>query len=259
MRLSDIYSIRRFASATLFCIGGILIATNIAAFNANTLSSVSTILEIIWCICWCMTAAHNFFYRAVIMKRTIENPSDSPVWDDQILKLRRSTHSHIKAALITATASSALVMDSYRIAQTPSPTCITRVLGSILWLNVGMFEIWMAARHERKQEKNPDRTIHPHGVKPSIYHVAHDVAYLLAGILYAHEAWTNYLTSSQASNVTWIIPIPNSCWLIAGVNELARSLQVLINETPKTETEKPEEEPEEEMQDDSGYAKDAIL
>lgn len=235
MKLSAIYSIRRLLSAVLFLIAGIFIAINIGVFKASSIGTIDSILTVCWGACWVITAIHNIYYRAIVAKRAITNDADSPIMNDRILGLRRSTHSQIKSILATTTAASSLIMDSYKAINTPTQTQLLRVAGSILWVQHGMFETWLAVRHERKQEDHPDRSIQPCGVKPSIYHVFNTCLYLSAGLTYSVALWTDKTFSplTIAPEKAWIMPIPNSCWLLAAVNEVTRTVQVLISEEEK--------------------------
>ena len=233
MRRETIIAARRLLSATFFFIAAVFIFANVGVFKISSLSSVDTILTIAWASCWALTAIHQIFYRGVVAYRA-SNAPEKEQKKNSILGLKRSTHSHIKSTLITTTATSACVMDFYRI-QKPNLAHISRLTGSIAWLSLGIYEVWLASRHERKQEQNPHKEILPCGIRPSVYYAIHATIYMLIGITYAIAVWSDDENSPLAVSPTvgWIIPVPNICWLLAGLNELSRTMQTLIEDNNK--------------------------
>lgn len=212
---------RRLFSAVCFLMAGIFNIINLLVFDTR-LNPVSLALEALWCIAWFITSIHQLVYRSIMMTRTIQQPDTQPFIP---------AHTLTKGALITATASSALAMDGYRL-QNGSTAQILRTFGSIMWVGIGALEITMARRHEYRAAKHPNEIIRVCKVKPSVYYALHACMYLTVGTVYAAALWGNGDNAPQNTvpELAWIRPIPNLCWLIAGINEVTRTLENAIKD-----------------------------
>ena len=216
MTRARIAALRRLTSASFFFTGSIFNFVNLFLFSLNS-GSISVILESLWCFAWFVTAIHQLGYRGIIAVRTFRQ-NDTPPYIPM--------HSLVKSSLITSTASAALIMDGYRVAN-PTTSHIMRTLGSIAWVGIGSMEIALVRKHEFKEANNPRDIIRFYNIRPSVYYALHACLYLSAGICYAVAVWTDEEHAPQdiSPELAWIRPIPNLCWLLAGINEVTRTLE----------------------------------
>lgn len=232
MKQKAVFALRRFMNAILFFIAGIFIAVNLGVFGFSGSPAVLTGLTITWSVAWCVTSIHLLLYRGVLAKRHLcsDKKAEKKI-NQEIIALRHSTHSKIRACLTTGTAVAAMAMDLYKIQQ-PTPAHIARVIGSTIWINLGVYEIWLAGKYERKQENQPNKIVRPCNLRISTHHMICAVIFFTAGVCYAIGVWTDddrsplKVDASQA----WLIPIPNLCWLLAALNELTRMFEVILTE-----------------------------
>lgn len=218
----EITALRRLISAILFLIAGTFNIVNLFVFRSTAAAQTADIaLESIWCLAWFAAAVHQLAYRGVLATRIIKQGSTQPYIPQ---------HTLAKAILIESTASAAVAMDGYRLL-TPSTPHIMRILGSTLWVGIRGLDIALA-RHERREAKQPDQTLNLCRVKPSVYYALHACLYLTIGTCYAAALWGDGENAPQHTSpeLAWIKPIPNLCWLLAGINEVTRTLENVVRE-----------------------------